>query len=102
QYKVLCPYRLADIPFLSNRTIKSFTDQWEKYNLEGHMQLHCMAAEILIRNTKIMAENGVLHNAITSQNYSLMLELLDFELSRTPVTPYLNQEEDKQFKRLQK
>jgi hypothetical protein len=49
-----------------------------------------------------MHENDVLHNAIHSQNYTLSLELLDFELSRTPITPYENENDEFFYKKLQK
>ncbi|MBK9320810.1 MAG: hypothetical protein IPM91_19805 [Bacteroidetes bacterium] len=49
-----------------------------------------------------MHKSEVLHNAIHIQNYTLSLELIDFELSRTPTTPYENENEEKSYKILQK
>jgi hypothetical protein len=47
-----------------------------------------------------MHENNVLHNAISSQNYTLSLELVDFELSRTPSTPYEDPNDEAMFEKL--
>jgi hypothetical protein len=102
QYSVLCPYRIADIPFLSKALVTSFVKNWANTFNDENDDLHCIAANILLKNIKIMHENNVLHNAIHSQNYSLSLELLDFELSRTPLTPYDNDVDEQSFEKLQK
>jgi hypothetical protein len=102
QYSVLCPYRIADIPFLSKALITSFVKKWASTFNDNNIDLHCIAANVLLRNIKIMHENNVLHNAIHCQNYSLSLELLDFELSRTPITPYDNEIDEKSYEKLQK
>lgn len=100
QYSVRCPYRIADIPFLSNKTITKFTEDWHTLTDENYTDLHCIATDIFLKNTRIMHDYNVLHNAIHSQNYSLSLELLDFELSRTPVTPYENSEDENHYETL--
>lgn len=102
QYSVKCPYRIADIPFLSNALVNSFVKNWADIFNDENDELHCIAANVLLKNIKIMHDNNILHNAIHSQNYSLSLELLDFELSRTPITPYDNDIDEKSFEKLQK
>lgn len=102
QYSVQSPYRIADIPFLKPQTIKKHIDEWYLLSEHKHQTLHCLAAEILLKNIKIMHDNNVLHNAIHSQNYTLALELLDFELTRTPKTPYQNKKDEATFSTLQK
>jgi hypothetical protein len=102
QYNVICPYRISDIPFLSRELVLSFVDRWPELHENIHSEKHCTAAEVLLRNIRLMHENDVLHNAIHSQNYTLSLELLDFELSRTPITPYDNDNDEKTYKKLQK
>lgn len=88
QYSVECPYRIADIPFLRKKTINQYVTKWSKTFNSNHNKLHCIATDVLLKNIKTMHDNKILHNAIHSQNYTLSLELLDFELSRTPITPY--------------
>lgn len=102
QYKIICPYRISDIPFLSKELVLSFINNWGNLFEIYYTETHCNAAEILISNIRIMHENEVLHNAIHSQNYTLSLELLDFELSRTPITPYENENDEQLCKKLQK
>jgi tRNA A-37 threonylcarbamoyl transferase component Bud32 len=102
QYSVVCPYRISDIPFLSKKIVSSFINNWKKLFEINYSEIHCKAADILLKNIRVMHENDVLHNAIHSQNYTLSLELLDFELSRTPITPYDNENDELHFKKLQK
>ncbi len=102
QYNVICPYRISDIPFLSKEVILSYVNRWADLHENIHSEIHCTSAEVLLRNIRLMHENHVLHNAIHSQNYTLSLELLDFELSRTPITPYDNDIDEKTYKKLQK
>ncbi len=102
QYNVICPYRISDIPFLSKELVSSFINNWSKVFEIKYSEIHCNAAEVLLNNIKTMDENEVLHNAIHSQNYTLSLELVDFELSRTPITPYDNENDEQSYKKLQK
>jgi len=102
QYSVLCPYRISDIPFLSKETVNFFIKNWINLFEINHSEIHCTAAEVLLKNIKIMHENDILHNAIHSQNYTLSLELLDFELARTPITPYANYNDEYLYEKLQK
>lgn len=102
QYNVICPYRISDIPFLSKEIVLSYINNWPKLFEIKYSEIHCNAAEVLLKNIKTMHRNEVLHNAIHSQNYTLSLELLDFELSRTPLTPYESEADEKLYKKLQK
>jgi len=94
QYNVKCPYRISDMPLLPNYLLKKYISEWGSLVVEKYDDLHCIAADILIRNISILHRNGVLHNAIDIHNYTLSLELLDFELCRTPSYPYDKQEDE--------
>lgn len=88
QYSVENPYRICDAPFMEQSQIMSAVDKWEQFNTRGFIQKHLIAADVLIGNLRTLHNNGVLHNAIHEQNYTWALELLDFELARTPNYPY--------------
>jgi hypothetical protein len=94
QYNVECPYRLADIPFLSKELVLYYLKNWKKKYSFKYNKYYCYLAEVLIKNIRILHENDVLHNSIHYHNYSLALELLDFELTRTPMTPYSKTEDE--------
>lgn len=102
QYSVICPYRIADIPFLSKELVHHFINGWSNIFEISYTEVHCNAAEVLLNNIRLLHKNEVLHNAIHIQNYSLSLELLDFELSRTPTTPYETENDEQTYKKLQK
>lgn len=97
QYTVESPYRLSDYPFMSQEQIKKETDKWEDFNYKKYPKKHLIAAEILIKNLHILHSNKILHNAIHLQNYTWALELLDFELARSPQYPYPKAEDEKVF-----
>lgn len=88
QYSVECPYRIADAGFMDRSQIMQEVEKWQMYNMKGYRQNHLIAADILINNLRIMHDNGVLHNALTYENLTWALELLDFELTHTPQHPY--------------
>ncbi len=90
QYDVECPYRIFDSRFVPPEQLESEILKWEKYNSEGYdsKHRHMIAANVLISNLRILHDNGILHNAITSQNYTWALEMLDFELACSPWHPY--------------
>ena len=88
QYKVECPYRICDAPFMERSQIEAEVAKWQQYNSKGYSKSHEIAADILIGNLRTMHDHEVLHNAIHEQNYTWALELLDFELTRTPQHPY--------------
>ena len=100
QYKVSCPYRLCDIAFIPPKVLLSSIAKWPKVNLKTDSLYHVHAADVLLRNLSIMHKNNVLHNAISIHNYTFELELLDFELSRTPFHPYSSLEDEEYAKRL--
>ena len=87
QYSVDCPYRLADAPFLPKETIMKYVKRWNEFGV-NHKKKHLIVAEVLFKNLKIMHSNNVLHNAIHVQNFTISLELLDFEIARTPEMPH--------------
>lgn len=88
QYNVECPYRICDAPFMERSQIEAEVTKWQQYNSKGYSKSHEIAADILIGNLRTMHDHEVLHNAIHEQNYTWALELLDFELTRTPQHPY--------------
>ena len=88
QYDVECPYRIADTPFMEKELIRAEIEKWQQYNRKGYSDNYLIAAEMLISNLRIMHDHEVLHNALTYENLTWALELLDFELCRTPQHPY--------------
>lgn len=98
QYNVISPYRLSDIPYLPNFTINKYLKNWKF--LSNEREYHCIAADVFLKNLRVMWDNDVLHNAIHNQNYTMALELVDFELARSPETPYENPEDEKNYKAL--
>ena len=90
QYDVECPYRISDFRFVPQEQLEAEILKWEEYNSEGYdsKHRHMIAANVLISNLRILHDNGILHNALTSQNYTWALELLDFELAHSPWHPY--------------
>jgi hypothetical protein len=96
QYNVECPYRICDAAFMSQKEIRFELDKWENFNSKRYKEKYLIAADVLIKNLRIMHSNNILHNAIHIQNYTWALELLDFELARTPNHPY-NAENEKRF-----
>lgn len=102
QYNVECPYRIADLPYISNNLKNKFIKTWATKTKSNYTDYHCIAADIMLSNTHIMHSNGVLHNAIHNQNYTLSLELLDFELARTPNSLYENSIDEEKYEILQK
>lgn len=94
QYDVECPYRISDSRFMPPVKLAMEILKWEKYNDNQYDQdhRHMIAADVLIRNLRTLHDNGVLHNAISSQNYTWALELLDFELAHSPKHPYTQED----------
>ena len=88
QYNVECPYRISDSCFIEHSLIEKEVAKWQKYNLKGFKKNHEIAADIMISNLRKLHSNNILHNALNEQNYTWALELLDFELTRTPQHPY--------------
>lgn len=90
QYSVECPYRIVDFPFCPKDILSLYIAKWQpiKKLRTEIMTKHLIAADILYYNLSKMHQNGILHNAITPQNYTWALELVDFEASHTPNIPF--------------
>ncbi len=88
QYSVECPYRITDAAYMTDNMIKYWIEKWDKSFSFNYQYRYQIAAEVLIRNLHILQKNGILHNAITPQNYTWALELLDFEIAHSPNYPY--------------
>lgn len=100
QYNVECPYRISDAPFMRLEQIHAEVAKWEKMNDLGFERSYLIAANVLVRNLRILHDNGILHNAIIEQNYTWALELVDFELACSPKHPYLNDDDRRHVKDL--
>lgn len=87
QYSVECPYRISDAAFMPSGEIDKWIANWGTMCENQYENYYLMAAEVLIRNLKTLHSNGILHNAISIQNYTWALELLDFELAHSPNYP---------------
>lgn len=92
QYDVECPYRICDAAFMTQKQIQEEVEKWKQLNERGYDKAHMIAANVLIRNLRILHEHEILHNAIHEQNYTWALELLDFELVCSPSHPYTSEE----------
>lgn len=92
QYNVECPYRICDAAYMKTSQITNEVLKWGKLNDKNFDEAYLIAANVLIRNLRILHNNGILHNAIHYQNYTWALELLDFELAHTPNYPYTRED----------
>lgn len=88
QYSVECPYRIADAAFMPPTLLWKEVTKWERMNRANFQDEYLIAADVLIRNLRILHDNKVLHNALTFENVTWALELLDFEICHTPQHPY--------------
>lgn len=100
QYDVECPYRICDAFFMTKGQIQTELDKWEKMNDKGYAEYHLIAANVLIRNLRILHNHEILHNAIHEHNYTWALELLDFELACSPAYPYIREDYRRHVKSL--
>lgn len=100
QYDVECPYRISDAAFMSKEQIRTEVAKWEMMNERGFIKAHMIAANVLIRNLRILHDHEILHNAIHEQNYTWALELLDFELACSPAHPYSSEDDMRHVKDL--
>lgn len=100
QYNVECPYRISDAPFMKPEQIQAEVAKWEKMNDRGFEHSYMVAANVLVRNLRILHDNGVLHNALNEQNYTWALELVDFELACSPKHPYTKEDDRRHVKDL--
>jgi len=88
QYNVECPFRISDAGFIKKDYIHKEVSKWEGMNEKGFSEEHLIAANVLIKNLRVLHDNGILHNALTPDNLTWALELVDFELCHTPLHPY--------------
>lgn len=100
QYDVECPYRISDAPFMTQEQIQSEVLKWENMNDKGYDESYMIAANVLIRNLRILHDHQILHNAISEQNYTWAMELLDFELACSPTHPYTSEDDQRHVKDL--
>ena len=100
QYDVECPYRICDAAFMTQEQIRTEVAKWEKLNERGYNKAHMIAANVLIRNLRVLHDHDILHNAISEQNYTWALELLDFELACSLVHPYTSEDDMRHVKDL--
>ncbi len=100
QYDVECPYRICDAAFMTQEQIHTEVAKWEKMNGHGYNKAHMIAANVLIRNLRVLHDHDILHNAISEQNYTWALELLDFELACSPAHPYTSEDDMRHVKDL--
>lgn len=100
QYNVECPYRICDAAFTTKNEIYKYVAQWETMNAWGYDKAYLIAANVLLRNLRILHDNEILHNAISEQNYTWSLELLDFELTCSPKKPYTSEDDRRYVKDL--
>ena len=73
--------------FMSSLQIKYEIEKWKSFKTKNK-EPYLIAAEIIIRNLRILHSNNILHNAIHVQNLTWALELLDFEIASSPKYPY--------------
>lgn len=90
QYSVECPYRICDYPFMPKECIMQELERWDELDINQLCDRYLIAADVIMRNIRIMREHGAMHNAIHIQNFTWALELLDFESGRTNTYPYEN------------
>ena len=100
QYDVECPYRISDAPFMIQEQIQSEVSKWERLNDKGYDKSYLIAANVLIHNLRILHDHQILHNAISEQNYTWALELLDFELACSLAHPYTSEDDQRHVKDL--
>ena len=100
QYDVECPYRICDAAFMTQEQIQAEVTKWEKMNERSYTKAHMIAANVMIRNHRVLHDHDTLHNAISEQNYTWALELLDFELACSPSHPYTSEDDMRHAKDL--
>lgn len=88
QYSVECPYRISDAAFMTKAQIVEYAATWKIKDKWNCKEKYKIAANILISNLRVLHDHQILHNALTSQNITWALELLDFELASSPKYPY--------------
>ncbi len=98
QYSVECPFRISDALFIDKSCIEEYVWKWPaKFNIHEELPKHLIAAEVIVRTLSTLHKHGIIHNAITSQNITWALELLDFELACSPSHPYDNVDSQRHY-----
>ena len=92
QYSVQCPYRISDYGFVPRLVMQDAITSWKALTTKSYNDRYLIAADVLLRNLRIMHDNNIMHNALHPQNYTWALELLDFEASRSDKCPYSSSE----------
>lgn len=100
QYDVECPWRISDAAFMSQEQVLTEVTKWERINERGYDKAYLIAANVLVRNLRVLHDHKILHNAIHEQNYTWALELLDFELACSPNHPYMKEDDMRHVKDL--
>ena len=100
QYDVECPYRICDAAFMTQEQIQNEVSKWDRMNDKGYDESYMIAASVLIKNLRILHDHQILHNAISEQNYTWALELLDFELACSPNHPFTKEDDQRHVKDL--
>lgn len=90
QYDVECPFRIADYNLCAKSLIDPYIAKWRETYNDYDNPLHIIAANVIIKNLRIMHDNEFLHNAISTHNYTWALELVDFEISSSKILPFEN------------
>lgn len=98
QYNVECPYRISDVAYMPRAELVKHVNGWERLNARGFDKKHLIAANVLISNLHTLHANGILHNAISTHNYTWALELVDFELACSPKHPYTSEDDARHVK----
>lgn len=100
QYDVECPYRICDAAFMTREQISAVVSKWHTMNMHNYSKAHMIAANVLIKNLRVLHDHNILHNAISEQNYTWAMELLDFELACSPAHPYTSEDDMRHAKDL--
>lgn len=95
QYDVECPYRISDAAFIPASELKKKVARWEKMNYRNWSEKYLVAADVLVNNLRTLHEGNILHNAISTHNYTWALELVDFELASSPSYPYHSEDDER-------
>ncbi len=86
QYKVKCPIRLYDLPFVDLKEAYYHLNKVKDENLTYYESF----AKILFQQLLILHNNNVFYNGMNTINVSAQCELLDWESSSTVDLPYGN------------
>ena len=80
-YSVKSPYRLIDLDFFNSKEKFEIKKKINSVNLNKYDLVHLNIVDYISEQLKTLYSNGIIHNALTTHNITLSLELLDFESS---------------------